>query len=547
MKSRKQIWKGIVPVALAAAMAASMMGTAFADEVEDVFADSSLEQLEALMDRDTVVLGSSGGTVFYVQALLNMLGNTTATDGYFGPYMESQVKAFQKDHGLAADGVAGPYTIKAMEAALTGGAVAPAPTPAPAPAPAQEQPQPAAATPSSLNVGSSGEQVKQMQQALRNLGYNVSVDGVYGTYTANVVRQFQRDNGLIVDGYAGSQTLAKLFSGNAASTAPAQAQPQTQPQAQPAASTTSHPSSLNIGARGEDVKKMQQALRSKGYNIDADGVYGNYTANVVRQFQRDNGLIVDGYAGSQTMAKLFSGNAAAPAATPAPAPAPASTSSTPQLSTSSYLKLGARNDQVKALQQKLKDLGYFNSTVDGYYGSVTEQAVRLFQTDKGLIVDGEAGQQTITRLLATSEPYNPNSAASEVEQLAKKKLDQVGWDLKAAFNWCASLQHTSWDAGNNVVSGARSAFYNNVGDCIGKACAFTVMARLLGFTCVPKWGAVLQVDGSYAAHCWCEVQINGQWYVCDPNFQWGTGRNGYLIHYGDAGTWKYRIDGNFPE
>lgn len=539
MKLRKQVLKGIIPVSIVTVMGAGMMGTAFAEEVQEVYTDSAFEILQAQNDWDSVSLGSTGGTVFYVQALLNSLGYNTSNDGYFGPYMQAQVKAFQRDHGLYEDGVAGPYTIRAMEAALAGGNVAPAQAAQPAP-----EAQPAAAsTPSSLNVGASGESVRALQQALKNLGYSVYVDGSYGANTANAVRAFQRDNGLYVDGYAGPSTMAKLFSGNAAAAQPAQ-------QAQPAANTntntnTNIPASLSIGTQGEAVKEMQKALRSKGYNIYPDGSYGNYTANIVRQFQSDNGLIVDGYAGAQTMAKLFGDNAAQPAAEPAQQAQPAAT--TAELSTSSYLKRGNNGDQVKALQQKLKALNYLSAPADGIYGAVTEQAVRLFQQDKGLIVDGEAGSQTITRLLATTEPYSPNNSASEVVQLARKKLDQVGWDLHKAFNWCASLQHTSWDAGTNIVSGARSAFYNNVGDCIGKACAFTVMARELGFTCNAKWGGVLQNDGSYANHCWCEVLVNGKWYVCDPNFQWGTGRNGYMINYGDSGTWRYRIDGNFPE
>lgn len=69
-----------------------------------------------------------------------------------------------------------------------------------------------------LKYGSQGEDVKTLQTNLTNAGYDVGgVDGIYGTKTANAVKQYQQANGLAVDGIAGSNTLAKL-SGGAAST-----------------------------------------------------------------------------------------------------------------------------------------------------------------------------------------------------------------------------------------------------------------------------------------------------------------------------------------
>lgn len=63
-----------------------------------------------------------------------------------------------------------------------------------------------------LEKGSSGAEVARMQQALSALGYSVSADGVFGTQTRNVVRAFQVDQGLKVDGKAGNQTLTLLYS-----------------------------------------------------------------------------------------------------------------------------------------------------------------------------------------------------------------------------------------------------------------------------------------------------------------------------------------------
>lgn len=47
------------------------------------------------------------------------------------------------------------------------------------------------------------------------------------------------------------------------------------------------------------------ALFVKGYNIDIDGIFGQSTDNIVRQFQSENGLAVDGIVGKNTFRKLF--------------------------------------------------------------------------------------------------------------------------------------------------------------------------------------------------------------------------------------------------
>ena len=71
---------------------------------------------------------------------------------------------------------------------------------------------------------------------------------------------------------------------------------------------------LRNGSTGSDVKKLQQTLIEAGYNVGstgADGVYGKNTAAAVKQYQKDNGLAVDGIAGKNTLGSLY----AAPATT----------------------------------------------------------------------------------------------------------------------------------------------------------------------------------------------------------------------------------------
>ncbi len=69
----------------------------------------------------------------------------------------------------------------------------------------------ATATAAVLKVGSSGDEVKRVQQALEKYGYDVGgADGIFGQKTKNAVMNFQRDAGLAVDGIVGPATLKAL-------------------------------------------------------------------------------------------------------------------------------------------------------------------------------------------------------------------------------------------------------------------------------------------------------------------------------------------------
>ena len=62
------------------------------------------------------------------------------------------------------------------------------------------------------------------------------------------------------------------------------------------------------GSQGDDVKRLQQALIDKGYDVGsagADGIYGAQTAAAVKRYQQAQGLTVDGIAGTQTQSNLY--------------------------------------------------------------------------------------------------------------------------------------------------------------------------------------------------------------------------------------------------
>ena len=86
------------------------------------------------------------------------------------------------------------------------------------------------ATSSAIKEGQSGDDVKQIQQRLIELGYLTgSADGKFGAGTEEAVKAFQRKAGLTADGIVGSGTLSALNASNAPKLMPARRQPPRRP------------------------------------------------------------------------------------------------------------------------------------------------------------------------------------------------------------------------------------------------------------------------------------------------------------------------------
>lgn len=83
-------------------------------------------------------------------------------------------------------------------------------------------------------------------------------------------------------------------------------------------------------------------------------------------------------------------------------------------------KMGSRGEEVRRIQQKLTSLGYFSSAIDGIYGTRTQSAVRSFQRDRGLAVDGIAGPKTLAALgLSSSSSGGGQYSSNDLYLLAK--------------------------------------------------------------------------------------------------------------------------------
>jgi peptidoglycan hydrolase-like protein with peptidoglycan-binding domain len=169
-------------------------------------------------------------------------------------------------------------------------------------------------------------------------------------------------------------------------------------------SLTSHAWALSRGDRGLGVSNLQQNLRSLGcFNGSITGVFDQTTEAGVRRCQLALGLPGNGVADltteqvfqqrlGQVRSQLLIPNRTEP-----------------------RLARGDRGDQVTFVQQILNARGYFNGPVTGFYGELTEAAVRSFQAANRLPTSGEIDATTY-QLLQQSPPASQAASFSVPSQ-----------------------------------------------------------------------------------------------------------------------------------
>jgi len=111
-------------------------------------------------------------------------------------------------------------------------------------------------------------------------------------------------------------------------------------------------------------------------------------------------------------------------------------------SASAALKRGTSGTDVKNVQTMLKDLGYFKyAKTTGYYGSITEVAVKRFQKKNGLVADGVVGKITRRALLANDK----KKVTSNFTLMSNVKHSNIG-----ALDWFSKVQYI-WPRGTNAI------------------------------------------------------------------------------------------------
>ena len=192
----------------------------------------------------------TGPDVRLVQEALVRAGAPLSVDGVFGPATKQAVEWFQRLNGLPVDGVVDEDTRgRLLQRSLY-----------------------------FTEPYMTGDDVKALQEALYQKGFDLTIDGVFGPTTQETVEAFQRRAGLIVDGVVGSHTRRILHARTLYLTVPQ--------------------------LQGDDVQWLQKTLTRFGLNVIVDAIFGPDTEWAVKQFQSHHYLQADGVVGAQTWVKL---------------------------------------------------------------------------------------------------------------------------------------------------------------------------------------------------------------------------------------------------
>ncbi len=219
------------------------------------------------------------------------------------------------------------------------------------------------------------------------------------------------------------------------------------------------PGPMCVGDEGDDVTKLQKALKILGfYTQGTDGKYGNGTQTAVALYQQSANLTPDGVAGKATIKSIFgscaktadltvtassattatttsdtsSGEDGSASDTVAGSDAANTVASIEDIGTApSACKEGSSGDDVVKIQQALELLGYYSGNIDGDYGTQTVEAVKRFQTKRGMNADGIAGASTIRVMFNTGSSSSKTSSSSSKSSYKTEVLDWFADDVSS--------------------------------------------------------------------------------------------------------------------
>ena len=491
---------GTVTLANQGRNALSILKYYYGNNIE-IIRTNNIESIPQSYPGSPLKQGDRGTSVFTLQRQLNritkdypFLGLLTV-DGIFGSSMTSTVKKFQKQFNLTADGVVGRQTwykisyiyvsVKDLAELTSEGEVS-------------------SGTLSDgtwggtvLRTGSTGSAVEQLQFWLNTLAQyessipSLTVDGVYGTGTANAVRAFQRKYGLTVDGVVGRATWTELYdqfrsiqSDNGT------------PNAYPG-------TALREGASGQNVRlvqfwlKIARTVYPSLSNVTVDGRFGSATAAAVRRFQTYFGLTSDGVVGRTTWNKLYevyndiANKLLSSSLRPGEYPG--------------VLRNGSSGTAVRELQFYLYLMSAYESSIpaiaiDGQFGASTEAAVRAYQRFAGLTVDGIVGRTTWNSLYDKASTLRASGPVVTLKRLPYPGTPlTVGSSGSAVLYYSLLLQRIAYYF-TSVVSPPLSDQYTDETAAATRSAQELLSLPETGIADAETWTAVEALSLQLAAH-----------------------------------------------
>ena len=141
---------------------------------------------------------------------------------------------------------------------------------------------------------------------------------------------------------------------------------------------------LPLAGQGDDlVARIQEALNRLGYDAgSADGVAGSRTERAIEAFQGEFGYPRTGVANQALLGQLdtaIAGGAASPERL--------------------LQRAGLLRSYTRAVQEVLLARGFDPGPIDGDIGPQTREAIRIYQGQSGLAVDGEVSRALLADLL----------------------------------------------------------------------------------------------------------------------------------------------------
>lgn len=267
-----------------------------------------------------------------------------------------------------------------------------------------------ASYPGILRIGSSGQEVFEMQEFLNAIAVNYPiipvifpVNGVFEENTEAAVRAFQRQFNLNVDGVVGKATWYKISYIYAAVRKLAELGSIGRIEDLYSGQYPGTP--LRQGDRGVEVQLLQFYLSSISVfypqipNVTIDGIFGQNLLKAVLNFQQNFGLIDDGIVGRSTWEKIYAVYETL------------SDKIVPEENIPAYpgrtFQQGSSGEEVLRIQRALNTIstqypGIPMLVEDGFFGSATTTAVRAFQRQFSLTVDGIVGELTWNKIFEIS-------------------------------------------------------------------------------------------------------------------------------------------------